>query len=157
MADSRRISGLCRRRRNSRAWRLGNGCFHALHHAWLSSGSVIPVCGSRYRSTRRRWSVLYAVVCRFPHPASNRAYLPFFDMRIGYSGRVDDCRFDCGGAYLNPSIGVTWTPGRRVGMELAVGYTYQDAVILDIEMGGMPIVRVRKNIGGLNIRLGVTF
>ncbi len=42
-------------------------------------------------------------------------------------------------------------------MELAVGYTYQDAVILDIEMGGMPIVRVRKNIGGLNIRLGVTF
>lgn len=82
---------------------------------------------------------------------------PFFDMRFGYSGRVDGVDYNYGGLYLNPSLGITWTLSRKVGLEFAVGYNYQDAVVADVYLDSFLIGQVRKDVGGINFRLGITF
>lgn len=84
-------------------------------------------------------------------------FSPFVDMRLGYGGRLGDWGFDRGGFYFNPSIGVTWTLSRRVGLELSVGYTLQDAVVWEVYYDDFMLGSMRKDIGGISFRFGVTF
>lgn len=109
-------------------------------------------------------SVLMPIYADIRSQLPTGKFSPFVDFRAGYSGKLE-WSFNDGGAYINPSVGITWTLSKKIGLELAVGYTYQKATTFKVETGEFingewimhTDVKERKNIGGINIRFGVSF
>ncbi len=89
-------------------------------------------------------------------------YTPFADVRIGHNANASEN----GNLYFSPSIGYRFNWGRKIGLNVSIGYTldrskYQD-YILGTTPEGMSIyvptgVYHQYNRSYLNFRLGIDF
>ena len=73
---------------------------------------------------------------------------PFVDVKIGYS--VGDLK----GVYLNPSVGCRFALTEDLGLSVGVGYTMNKC---DNPYYPWYDSSKKKNIGGINIRIGIDF
>ena len=79
---------------------------------------------------------------------------PYFDFKTGYSINED------GGFYANPSIGVRFGLGRKLGLNLSASYTYQEVFLgyyYSSSSYGNHYSNEDKGISSLGIKLGLDF
>lgn len=73
---------------------------------------------------------------------------PFVDLKVGYAGIPGKREeFTTGGAYINPSVGCTFLVSDNIGLNLSIGYTFEQAKVWGS----------RENVGGFSLKLGVQF
>lgn len=100
--------------------------------------------------------------CGFPVFVDMRSHLssgsvsPFIDVRVGYAAINNSNYYDGGGFYLNPSIGLRFKVSNSVGINLRAGYTLQYAKVYDTYRMDYWYSST-KNIGGVNVMVGVDF
>ncbi|MDE7381585.1 MAG: hypothetical protein K2N03_05600 [Muribaculaceae bacterium] len=95
------------------------------------------------------------------HLPLDSKFSPFVDVKLGYEwNRNDDGeahRIDIqDGFYLSPSVGVNYALNEKFGLELSLGYTYNQTPVT-FRVLHIPVERVRHNIGGFTFRLGFNF
>jgi hypothetical protein len=102
------------------------------------------------------------------YPIPNSAITPFAIFRIGYAFNLSD-GFGGMGVYMNPAVGVKYQVSPRIGINMSIGYSYQN-------YGGIPanggygyyyyksqadktgnIKYEAKGAGGISLKLGVEF
>ncbi len=77
----------------------------------------------------------------------NSNITPYFDMKLGHSFLSGDFIF------FNPSVGVSFAMGRKLGMYLSLGYSMQR---IEVDLGtGMHDEEL--NVSGIALKLGVEF
>lgn len=78
---------------------------------------------------------------------------PFVDLKMGYAvASYDKATFgnSDGGVYISPSVGVRMALGRKIGLNLGIGYTYQG---LENILGSTKTI----NLGGVTFKVGIDF
>jgi hypothetical protein len=104
------------------------------------------------------------------YPIPNSAITPFAMFRIGYAFNLSD-GFGGMGIYMNPAVGVKYQLSPRIGINMSIGYSYQN-------YGGIPanggygyyyykskadkdsdsnIKYEAKAAGGISLKLGIEF
>lgn len=87
-------------------------------------------------------------------------FTPFADIRLGWNASSS------GTVYFSPSVGYRFNWGRKVGINLGVGYTlygfrYDEYKMVDTIYGYQTLVptgrRVNKNLSSFTLRLGIDF
>ncbi len=107
-------------------------------------------------SYHKDWETVFVpVFVDFKVNFINQKVTPFFGLKTGYSA------YDATGAYVNPSMGVSFGIGRKASLDLSIGYTLQ--VMDDMEtISSYGYYRYysdysSENVEGITFRIGFSF
>lgn len=109
---------------------LGAGV--ALHAYSLMDVVQVPVFGETRVHLLKRW------------------VSPFLGMRAGYAVSENE------GLYLNPMVGVRFGFKKHFGLNVSVGYTYQENAFRDASFMGL-VDGISGNVNAVTVRVGFDF
>lgn len=81
----------------------------------------------------------------------NSSITPYIDAKLGYSVA------DIDGLYFSPSIGCRFGLNERIGINIGLGYSLQQAEVWYYDFYYEDIYTEKKVISGLNLKIGIDF